>query len=80
MVILFGEVLELFEYYPAELTGIGSGGDVLLYVLKDGLISIMGLLNVIGLLFSLLLYTPNDLLLLDSLYDIDEILLYLLLE
>lgn len=80
MVILFGEVLELFEYYPAELIGISSGGDVLLYVLKDGLIFIMGLLNVIGLLFSLLLYTPNDLLLLDSLYDIDEILLYLLLE
>ena len=75
-------MLELFEYYPAELIGIGSGGDgdVLLYVLKGGLISIMGLLNVIGLLFSLLLYTPNDLLLLDGLYDIDEILLYLLLE
>lgn len=73
-------MLELFEYYPAELIGIGSGGKVLLYVLKDGLISIMGLLNVIGLLFSLLLYTSYDLLLLDGLYDIDEILLYLLLE
>lgn len=72
-------MLELFEYYPAELIGISSGGEVLLYVLKGGLISIM-LLNVIGLLFSLLLYTPYDLLLLDSLYDIDEILLHLLLE
>lgn len=86
MVVLLGEVLELFEYYPAKLVGIGGvivdvvNARLLSILLKDGLLFVMmGLLLNISL-FCLLLDTCYDLLLLDGLYDIDEILLDLLLE